>query len=384
MMLELTFFQTESAPQMGAFFLPLAPQGERLHEVKSSEYTFQKVFLGVPSMSYTIIRIQKFKAEAVKGIQIHNRREKESRTNPDIDKSRTSQNYCLVECYDFKKAIEKRLATLNTGKTIRKDAVVMVQVLVTSGPEFFENKSRQEQEDFFKSSLEFIQKRYGKDNIISAVVHMDEHTPHMHIDLTPIRNQRLTAKTIFNREELRSLQSDFAFEVGLDFGLKRGEIKEEKRRHLKTEEFKIKAKEQELDERRKILDDKLNIEKYFPIITPEEIEALPIKKTFLLTYFEDKKAIADRLNKKFEKFKSITDVVVQLKKELIEARKKISELEFNKKLMEENIQGLKEHILIYEKGLSEKQRNEVLDKVKSLQYENEWKREHSRSRGYSR
>lgn len=334
-------------------------------------------------MSYAIVRIQKFKTEAVKGIQIHNRREKESRTNPDIDKNRTSQNYSLVECCDFKKAIEKRLATLNTGKAVRKDAVVMVQVLVTSGPEFFENKSRQEQEDFFKLSLEFIQKRYGKNNIISAVVHMDEHTPHMHIDLTPIKNERLTAKTIFNREELKNLQSDFAFEVGLDFGLQRGEIKEEKRKHLKTEEFKIKAKEQELDERRKIIYDKLNIENSFPIITPEEIKPLIIRSTLFSKYVEDEKMIADRLNKKFEKFKSISDLTIQLKKELLDSRKKISQLETNKEFLKQNIQELEQHISIYEKGLSEKQKTEVLNKVKSLQYGNEREKERSHSH-YSR
>ena len=186
-------------------------------------------------MSYAIVRVQKFKATAVKAIQFHNLREKDSRTNPDIDKSRTKENYVLVECPDFRKAIAERLETLQTSRAVRKDAVVMAQVLVTSGPEFFQDMPRDKQQKFFQNSLDFLADRYGKENILSAVVHMDERTPHMHVDLTPIRDGRLTAKTIFTRGELGQLQTDFAREVGQAWGLQRGESREEKRRHLSTE-----------------------------------------------------------------------------------------------------------------------------------------------------
>lgn len=55
---------------------------------------------------------------------------------------------------------------------------------------------QEKQQAFFRQSLDFIANRYGKENILSAVIHMDEKTPHMHVDLTPIRDGRLTAKAI--------------------------------------------------------------------------------------------------------------------------------------------------------------------------------------------
>lgn len=193
-------------------------------------------------MSYGIIRVQKFKASAVKGIQIHNRREKESRTNPDIDKDRSQDNLALVDCPDFKQAIQQRLDTLSSSKAVRKDAVVMAQVLVTSGPEYFENMPKEKQRAFFEQSLDFIAARYGRENILSAVVHLDERTPHMHVDLTPIRDGRLTAKTIFTQQEFSSLHTDFHRAVGASWGLLRGETKEAKQYHLDTASYKYKAK----------------------------------------------------------------------------------------------------------------------------------------------
>lgn len=197
-------------------------------------------------MSYGIIRIQKFKAQAVRGIKIHDSREKPSRTNPDIDRSRSDLNYDLVECSDYEEAIQERLKTLESKRAVRKDAVVMVQCLVTSDHDYFKDMPASRQREFFEQSLEFIAERYGRDNIISATVHMDEMTPHMHVNFTPIRGQKLTAKTIFDRNELRGLQTDFHVSVGQLWGLERGESREDKRRHLSTEEYKLKARADDL------------------------------------------------------------------------------------------------------------------------------------------
>lgn len=158
-------------------------------------------------MSYGIVRVQKFSSGSVKGIEIHDRREKEgvSHTNKDIDWSKTDQNYDLhpAQNSSFQKAVKNRISQLRLPKAVRKDAVVMAQVLVTSDYEFFEWMPPQEIQKFFSDSYDFLAKRYGTENIISATVHLDERTPHMHFNFVPVTTDgRLSAKDILTRKNL--------------------------------------------------------------------------------------------------------------------------------------------------------------------------------------
>ena len=74
---------------------------------------------------------------------------------------------------------------------------------------------------FFQESYEVLSKRYGKENVISAIVHLDETTPHMHFNLVPLRDGKLSSKAIFDREELRTLQDTIWDSVGYPRGLMR-------------------------------------------------------------------------------------------------------------------------------------------------------------------
>ena len=67
-----------------------------------------------------------------------------------------------------------------------------------------------EQKAFFEDSTKFFMDRYGAENVVNATVHMDETTPHMHLGVVPITGERLSAKNLFTRKELISLQTDFA------------------------------------------------------------------------------------------------------------------------------------------------------------------------------
>lgn len=78
-----------------------------------------------------------------------------------------------------------------------------------------------------------------RNKIISAVVHIDETTPHLHLNLMPIRNGRLCCKDLFNRAELTKLQTDFHEAVGKRWGLERGREGSPKK-HLSTAEYKAK------------------------------------------------------------------------------------------------------------------------------------------------
>lgn len=310
-------------------------------------------------MSYAIVRVQKFKASAVRGIQFHNRREKDSRTNPDIDKSRTPQNVALIDCPDYRAAIADRLSTLKTSRAVRKDAVVMAQVLVTSGPEFFKDMPLEKQQAFFRQSLDFIADRYGKDNILSAVIHMDEKTPHMHVDLTPIRDGRLTAKTIFTRAELGNLQTDFARDVGQQYGLKRGESREEKQRHLSTAEFKLKARRDELER---------NAAKLQPAPLLKADDVVPQKVGLLKK--EEPAAVAARLNDKLAPLRDAMAQAKLLNSEIKKLKKQVEDLEEEK---EKKTKRLKLYVKAFRDGLTDDQVYALGDMAKQYRKENKEK-----------
>lgn len=205
---------------------------------------------GEQGMSYSICRIAKVKASGVTGIQIHDRREKESvsHTNKDIDWSKTHENVDLLEQHErFRTVISDRIAELNLPRAIRKDATVMSQCLVTSDSAFFDKMSREEQTDYFRKSLDFIEKQYGKKNLVSATVHYDEQTPHMHVNFVPVTTDgRLSARDLFSPGKLRKLQDDYnrtCRENGYD--LERGEL-HSKREHLSVEEYKVSTRYDEL------------------------------------------------------------------------------------------------------------------------------------------
>ena len=125
-------------------------------------------------MSYGIVRVQKMTSGSVKGIEIHDRREKDiSHTNKDIDWERTKENYDLhpEQNHNFYQTIKERINKLELPKAVRKDAIFMAQVLVTSDHDFFKGLSKGQQEQFFKDSYNFLAERYGKENVISATVH---------------------------------------------------------------------------------------------------------------------------------------------------------------------------------------------------------------------
>ena len=87
----------------------------------------------------------------------------------------------------------------------------MVETLITASPEFFEGKKREEVRAYFEHALGFLQSRIAPENFISAVVHMDEKTPHMHVSFVPITEDgRLSAKEIVgNKKKLTEWQDGF-------------------------------------------------------------------------------------------------------------------------------------------------------------------------------
>ena len=138
-------------------------------------------------MPYAILRFQKRKAGSVAACERHNERKKEAyKSNPDIDMERSKYNYHLVPPprYTYKKEINRMVQA--AGCKVRKDSVMMVETLITASPEFMNSLPPKEQKAYFAMAWDFIAERVGKENILSAVVHMDEKTPHMHLCFVPI------------------------------------------------------------------------------------------------------------------------------------------------------------------------------------------------------
>lgn len=203
-------------------------------------------------MSYAICRIEKVNSSHdIAGIQIHDRRERtHSNSNPDIDFSRSHLNYSLCENANgssFNAFIDKQIAERYTGKkAIRKDAVRMVSVIFTSDNDFFSSLSSEQQREYFQSCYDWAAERWGANNIISSDVHMDEETPHMHMNLVPLTSDgRLSAKDFVGSgsKALQKLQDDFYNAVGKPYGLERGKRAdldngEKPRRHQSNSEYK--------------------------------------------------------------------------------------------------------------------------------------------------
>jgi hypothetical protein len=203
-------------------------------------------------MSYSICRIAKIKTSGVTGIQIHDTRQQgKSHTNPDIQWDKVKDNIHLITPPEsFRKDIKAKIEALNLPKAIRSDATVMVQAMITSDNAFFDKMPRSEQIEFFKKSLGFVQERYGEKNIVSATVHFDEATPHMHVNFVPVTSDgRLSARDLFSPKQLRTLQDDFnAFCNANGYDLERGKV-DSKTKHLSVQEFKVESKLAEMKDK---------------------------------------------------------------------------------------------------------------------------------------
>ena len=162
-------------------------------------------------MSYLVLHMDKFKRESLRGLQSHNQRERRSHSNPDIRHERSGSNYELHQpaVSNYARAVQARIDALNLPKAIRKDAVVLCGLIVTSDLPFFARLSPEEQRRFFEESRNFLARFVGRENVISAMIHMDEKTPHMHFLHVPVtQDGRLNANAIYTRESLRRLQSE--------------------------------------------------------------------------------------------------------------------------------------------------------------------------------
>ena len=183
--------------------------------------------------------MEKYKRQDVSPVEKENERdEKYDATNPQIDSERTKNNYHIIspqgKNIDF---INERIKSLTLSRKLRRDAIYMNSFVLGSDGKFFKTLSKYDQRQFFEDCTNFFCDKYGKENVISAIVHEDETTPHMHLNFIPIVNGKLCSKDLFDKKKLSILQTEFYEVVGKKYGLKRGK-EGSQAKHLSTAEFK--------------------------------------------------------------------------------------------------------------------------------------------------
>ena len=256
---------------------------------------------------FAILRFAKYKGPEISNIEAHNERTKEEyASNPDIDKSRSHLNFHLLEP-DRKYRAEAERQIKDAGCRTRSDSVRLVEALVTATPEFFKGKKKAEINAYFQEALDFIREHQDQKTIISAVVHMDEKTPHMHLSFVPLTaDGRLCAKEIVgNKKKLTQWQDRFWEHMVKKYpDLERGESASETGRdHIPPRVFKEMARLTKQAERLDMLlsDVKLSnykertaqvmafLDKYIPDVAAMETQMKKYHKCF--TTAEAEKAV---------------------------------------------------------------------------------------------
>ena len=204
-------------------------------------------------MSYAIIRNEKYTKDEMNQLAPHNERYKKKYSNKNIDLSKKSQNYHLkrpIENTYYKEY--KRLIKQNNlyEGQIHKNSIYACEMILTSDSSFFDRIGQEETKRYFKECYNFVSiyQGLGEENIISAVVHLDEESPHMHLVYIPVINsvdrvcnpvRKINSREFWKgKSSYKKLQDEFhKYITNKGFDLERGKENTD-RKHLDTDNMK--------------------------------------------------------------------------------------------------------------------------------------------------
>ena len=204
-------------------------------------------------MSYAIVRNEKLTRDNAKGSYVHNERRTKGHKNKDIDSERTYLNYYLKKNgLSYIKEFDRLKEKYDLKGMIKSNSIIMCEMLFTSDQEFFNKIGERETKRYFEESYNFVcnYKNLGEQNIISAVVHLDEGTPHMHLLYIPVIHtkdkegkeiDKICCRDFWKgRDSYRQLQNDFfEYITSKGFKLERGlPVEETGAKHEKIEDLK--------------------------------------------------------------------------------------------------------------------------------------------------
>ena len=182
-------------------------------------------------MAYAILRTAKLKSFGeIGGSLSHNYR---TRPTPNANPIRTPDNsHSVSKSYLVMDGIKNRLP-----EKTRKNAVLAIEYLITASPEWSGWQNKEKEQEFFKRSVEWLQQKHGKENVIATSIHRDETTPHLIAYVVPIDGRgKLNARSFLGgRAALSKMQTDFHSKVK-DLRLERG-LEGSKAEHKTVKEF---------------------------------------------------------------------------------------------------------------------------------------------------
>lgn len=194
---------------------------------------------------FCIMRTEKRKKSDLGGIQRENTRtatEYNNKVAPGMD----IFNVVMKESSNWLQDIDNEIKA--AGAKTRSNSVLALDTIYTASPDFFQGKTNQQNDDFFKDCLQFHQEHFG--HIISAVIHYDETTPHLHVISVPLtKDGRLSARDVIgNKAKMSKTQDAFFEQVGRGYGLERGIHMDgqEKKQHISAQEHELREIKQKI------------------------------------------------------------------------------------------------------------------------------------------
>lgn len=211
-------------------------------------------------MGYAVLHLEKAKG-ADTGMSAHIERTIHPKN---ADESRTHLNKELIEFPDGihsrSEAISYRINTAGITRKIGKNQVRAIRVLLTGTYEDMKRiEDRGQLNSWYQDNMQWLQETYGKENVVSAVLHMGEHTPHIHATIVPIvtcerrkakkeeengkrkyrkkkvGTPRLCADDVMARNQLKNYQDSYA-QLMNKYGLQRG-IDGSEAKHISISEY---------------------------------------------------------------------------------------------------------------------------------------------------
>ena len=280
-------------------------------------------------MSYAIIRNAKYKRENLKAVYRHNERKNKNYSNKDIDKTKSYLNYALKEPeFNYEKEFDKIREKYDLKGQIKTVSNIVCEYVITSDNDFFKRIGEKETKRYFETAYKFVceYKDLGEQYILSAKVHYDERSPHMHLLFLPVVHttdkkgnniDKLACSEFWKaKDSYRQLQNAFfEYMESNGFDLKRVLPKEEtNREHYTVKEYKNITNFEKTKETLKSI--KLEL--------PEVPDLKDIKKVMI---GRDEKILNDIIKPKDKLIEELYQDNVTLHKELSKQAKTIEEAE---------------------------------------------------------
>jgi len=276
---------------------------------------------------FAILRTAKLKSFGnVGGSLSHTYRTRET-TNADPDRATTNEHSHNSPA-EVMQALRDRLPD-----KYRKDAVIGLEYFVGASPQWFDGKTREQQDAYFRESIDWLEKRHGKENVVGWSIHRDETSPHLVAYVVPMSDRgTLNAKQwTGGAATLSKMQTDFAKNVGARNDLERG-IEGSKAHHQTIKGFyaQIGQAGQQI------------------IVSPAMTEPKVLKKNLFSTEYETPETVAQRVTGAVQK--AYTPTIEQAKLAVSEGRRAdemtrtARSLERDKKALTERLKSFQDHL----------------------------------------